>query len=165
MTFYICAIGSAKDCPTRLYDFYYTESTSIRMPITVDWDDAAQTILVYTFTSPWNWIEYRTAINHAWALVDQVDHPTDTITDMSASGPLPQNLFQNIKNSVTGIPDSTQTVVLIGGGLLIEVSISVLRRLYPASISKFVTAQGMDEARQLIQQRRASSARAVEPLA
>ncbi len=124
------------------------------MPITVDWDDAEQTIIRYTFQSPWTWDEYQAAIDRAWELARSVDHPTDTITDMSHSRLMPDNLFRNIKQSVVEIPDSTRTVVLIGGGMFVSIALGVLRRVYRSNMEKFFIAGTLDEARALIRQRR-----------
>jgi hypothetical protein len=128
------------------------------MPIHVDWDDAEQTIIRYTFSSPWTWNDYRAAIDRAWELAQSVDHPTDTITDMSNSRLWPEGLFTNIRKSVVEIPDTTQSVVLVGGGMFVEMSISVLRRVYRSPGARFLTAHSLDEARQLILQRRAEKA-------
>ncbi len=124
------------------------------MPIHVEWDDTEQTIIRYTFSSPWTWNEYRAAIDAAWDLARTVDHPTDTITDMSGSRLWPDGLFTNIRKSVVEIPDTTQTVVLIGGGLFVEMALGVLRRVYTAQKTKFLTAKSLDEARALIRARR-----------
>jgi hypothetical protein len=125
------------------------------MSITVAWDDDAHTIIRYTFTSPWTWDEYRAAIDRAWELARAVDHPTDTITDMSRSHLWPENLFRHIRRSVVEIPESTQTIVLVGAGKFVELALEALRRVYGPQGSKFFTAATLDEARELIRRRRA----------
>ena len=124
------------------------------MPIDVTWDDDAQTVIRYAFRSPWTWDEYRQAIEEAWALAASVPHATDTITDMSASRLLPDGLFRNVKQSVVEIPESTQTVVLVGGGLFVETMLNVMKRIYRNAASKFFVVETVQEARVLIQQRR-----------
>lgn len=125
------------------------------MPVTIDWHDDTQTILHYHFTSPWTWEEYRAAIEQAWALAESVDHPTDTITDMRHSRAVPDNLFRNIRQSMVEIPDSTQTIVLVGTNMLVEAMLGIMRRLYPQQMGKFFTADSIEEARALIAERRA----------
>lgn len=125
------------------------------MPITVDWDDEAHTIIRYTFQSPWTWAEYRAAIDRAWELARSVDHPTDTITDMSNSRLVPDNVFRNARQSMVEIPESTRTVVIVGAGLLAEALIAVMRRIYKKQGEKFFAAATLGEARALIHQRRA----------
>ena len=124
------------------------------MPIDVNWDDDAQTVIRYEFWSPWTWNEYRQAIDRAWELAGSVSHPTDTITDMSASRLLPEGLFRNVKQSVVEIPESTQTVVLVGGGLFVETMLNVIKSVYRNAASKFFVVETVEEARVLIQQRR-----------
>ena len=129
------------------------------MPIDVAWDDETCTIIRYTFTTPWTWNDYRQAIDKGWELAKSVDHPTDTITDMSQSRLWPDGIFNNIRKSVVEIPDTTQSVVLVGGGMFVEMAISVLRRVYRSPGARFLTAKSVDEARQLIQQRRDEQAK------
>ncbi len=126
------------------------------MTITVQWDDDTQTVLHYMFESPWTWEEYRAALQQAWDMANAVDHPTDTITDMSDSRLLPDNLFRNVRQSMVEIPESTETVVLVGGGLIVEMMLGVVRRLYRSHTQKFFTVRTVDEARALIRQRRAA---------
>ena len=66
------------------------------MPIDVQWDDDNQTVIRYVFKTPWTWTEYHAAIEQAWTMAKSVDHPTDTITDMSGSRLLPDNPFKTI---------------------------------------------------------------------
>lgn len=124
------------------------------MTITVEWDNEAQTVLRYTFASPWTWEEYQMAIQQAWDMAGTVDHPTDTITDLSHSRLLPDNLFRNVRQSVVEIPESTRTVVLVGGGLIVEMMLGAMRRLYRSHTQKFFHARTVDEARALIRRRR-----------
>jgi hypothetical protein len=126
------------------------------MPIDVQWDDDNQTVIRYVFKTPWTWTEYHAAIEQAWTMAKSVDHPTDTITDMSGSRLLPDNLFANIKRSMVEIPDSTQTVVLVGGGAFMDVMLGVFRRLYPRQVAKFHMVRTLEEARTLIRERRAA---------
>ena len=128
------------------------------MPIDVNWDDEIHTIIRYTFTSPWTWNDYRQAIDKGWELDKSVDHPTDTITDMSQSRFWPNGIFTNIRKSVVEIPETTQCVVLVGGGLFVDMAISVLRRVYRSPGARFMLAKSVEEARALIRQRRASLA-------
>lgn len=127
------------------------------MPITVRWDDAAQTIILYTFESPWTWAEYNAAVQEAWQLDESVDHSTDTITDMTRSSLLPMGvLLQNIRKSVVEIPESTQTIVLVGAGRFPRALLDTIRRVYQRQMAKFVTASTLDEARAIIAARRQS---------
>lgn len=128
------------------------------MPIDVAWDDDTRTIIRYTFSTPWTWNDYRQAIDKGWELDRSIDHPTDTITDMSQSRLFPDGIFTNIRKSVVEIPETTQSVVLVGGGMFVDMAISVLRRVYRSPGARFMIAKSVDEARQLIVQRRASQA-------
>lgn len=74
---------------------------------------------------------------------------------MSRSRLWPDGVFTNIRKSVVEIPDTTQSVVLVGGGLFVELAIGVLRRAYRSPGARFLTAKTVEEARQLILQRRA----------
>ena len=128
------------------------------MSIEIAWDDEAQTIIRFTFASPWTWNEYSQAIAAAWDLAKSVDHPTDTITDMSQSRLWPDGVFTNIRRSVVEIPETTQCVVLVGGGLFVDMAIGVLRRVYRSPGARFMLAKSVEEARDLIRQRRDSLA-------
>ena len=128
------------------------------MPVTVDWYDETRTILHYRFETPWTWSEYHAAIQAAWELAESVDHPTDTITDMRHSRVMPDNLFRNIRQTMVEIPESTQTVVLVGTNMLMEALLGILRRLYPRQMGKFFTTETVEEARALIAERRAAMA-------
>ncbi|MBN1966346.1 MAG: hypothetical protein JW910_16980 [Anaerolineae bacterium] len=127
------------------------------MPITIDWYDDTQTILHYRFETPWTWGEYRAAIDAAWELAQSVDHPTDTITDMRHSRVVPDRLFQNIRQSMVEIPDTTQTVVLVGTNRFVEALLGIMRRLYPQQMGKFFSTETVEEAHALITRRRAEA--------
>ncbi len=124
------------------------------MSIAVEWDDEERTILHYTFESPWTWEEYHAAIARAWEMAAEVDHPTDTITDMRNSRLLPDNVFRHVRQSMVEIPESTRTVVIVGAGMLVQALLNILRRVYRNQDGLFFTAETLEEARELIYSRR-----------
>jgi hypothetical protein len=72
------------------------------MPIIVQWDDDAHTIIRYIYSPGWTWAEYEVAVNRAHALVN-AEPPTarlpDVIADFTTSSLLPANALTNFRRS------------------------------------------------------------------
>ncbi len=103
------------------------------MPISVIWDDDAQSIIRYIFVGQWQWSEFRPIIDQAVTMAKSVDHRVDTIADLRESGPLPrQNPFPTLKHmAVTTPPNSEQgTFQIIGGGSFVQSLGNAVKRVY-----------------------------------
>jgi hypothetical protein len=49
------------------------------MPITVNWDNDAKTVIRYDFEGHWNWDEFRAAANEAFVFTRSVQHRVDRL--------------------------------------------------------------------------------------
>jgi hypothetical protein len=129
------------------------------MPITVTWDDADPTILVYSYSGRWTWAEYQAATRQAFALVGGTQ-PVDVIADFSSGGLLPENAMSNFRRSIENNPQALQfrVAVLVLRHDFMARMVDVFTRIYGRMGGKLRTTESLDDARRIIHQFREQSA-------
>jgi hypothetical protein len=127
------------------------------MAISVQWDDPETTILRYTYTGQWTWLEYDEAVTQALELVKGMTS-LDVIADFSHSSLLPERAMQNFRNSLSKeqrvIP--FEITVLVIKSEFMKRMLDMFGKLYGRGGigMKIKSANSLEEARQIIYHRR-----------
>lgn len=101
------------------------------MPITVQWDDEAQTIMRWLFDGKWSWDEYNRAMTESNQQVRSVEHPVDAIMDLTHSSVLPSNVLSNTHAArEENQPKNIRWIYIVSRQPLLKALINIFGRLY-----------------------------------
>jgi hypothetical protein len=117
------------------------------MPVTLEWLDDGQQVLLYTYTGRWTWDEYHAIITETHRRLAGITHPVYAILDFTAASLIPSGSFvAHLSNGGRRLPDQLGFTVLAGSGLIFCVVERVLAAL-PGRQREFVIVATLDEAR------------------
>lgn len=120
------------------------------MSIQLRWDDPDHTILLYTFTPPWQWDEYYRAADSEWDLLDAVNYRVDTILDVSDLDSFPKDAATHFKNAGAHVHRNRGLLLLVGKDQVIMPFCDMLREIYPRSIGEILLASTLTRARTFV---------------
>lgn len=127
------------------------------MIITVDWDDAEQTILLIALTGTWDADDFRDGIEAIRRNLQEATHPVDLlvcVTDKALMNP-PGWVIRIGRDALLGAPMNTGMLVITPNNTAIlaftEIGIQLLGNRYTG---KLHTAATVDDARRLIRAHR-----------
>ncbi len=127
------------------------------MKITVAWDNPKQTILCVTYDGEWVLEEYLASLDEGVRLMRSVDHCVDVIVhtvDTAAQTP-PLWALRYWRYAVMNAPPNAGMTVSVPGNASVRAFSFALNRLLGSHFQgKLVTANTVDEARQLIRKMR-----------
>jgi hypothetical protein len=124
------------------------------MTITVDWDDAAKSTVLYKYTGRWNWDEYAAATKRGLELATSVDYVLDVIADFTDTSMMPSNAMSNLRNSWQQRVGRYHTIVLVTRSTFFDALMSVFKRINSEIANKIYVVKSIDEARTLLLERR-----------
>lgn len=125
------------------------------MPVSVEWDDAAQTIIRWDYVSKWTWdVDVAAAYQNTVALMQSVSHPVSLIHDLSQSAGIPGGALTQAYRYSTGLPENWEISAVVGSGTFAEALLGVFRNLYGKLGARYYTAPTLDNARALIARHR-----------
>lgn len=84
------------------------------MSINVKWDNAEQTIILWTFIGRWSWGEYDSALTEATTLLDSVKHHVDFLYDLREMSILPPDLITQFKTRYLKKHPNTRLFLVVG---------------------------------------------------
>jgi hypothetical protein len=84
------------------------------MPIHVEWGNTEQTVLNFTFVSPWTWDEFYEMQNQVTALCSGITYVVDAIADVSAGRALPPNALTHLSKAAAKIPPDQGVLTAVG---------------------------------------------------
>jgi hypothetical protein len=120
------------------------------MEITVEWDDAEQTVLRYTVKGVWTWQEFYAARDRGRQLVDAAGHAqVNTIIDMTEGSLFPQNALSHFRNlSEESYPQfQFGKVVIVEDNPFVAILMDMMQRLKPKAMRNFYRARTVEDAR------------------
>jgi hypothetical protein len=120
------------------------------MPITVRWDNEAKTVIRYDFEGYWDWDEFRTAANEAFAFTRSVQHRVDSISYFRAGSDLPSDALFQFNRIMKTAPENRGTTVIVGGSMFINNLVSIFSKIYKPLGQKLRLATTLNEARDLL---------------
>lgn len=127
--------------------------------IQFDWYDRDEGIMIWRFEMGWNWDMYFNASRRANTLIEEVaPMRVDFIADLHQSGKLPSNVLSVVRQVSLARPDNWGATVVMGGNTFVEMMVGVGRRVNRDLAHRYMTANTLDEAVQLIHKIREESA-------
>lgn len=118
--------------------------------VTVEWDDADETIVRVTFVGRFAWEEFFAAQAQANVLIAGKSYRCDLIADLSrgrSTNAAPA--LMNAKKVLETSPDNLGLFVVITSTLA-NIIITALKRLDPALAARVLTATRLEQARSLV---------------
>lgn len=129
------------------------------MGIKVEWDTKDNTIIRYDLEGLWNWDDYRAAVAQSTRMMEGVDYPVGIIANFRADTMVPRGASAHrspppVAEKMSAMPHNMDVIVITGGNAFVEVTVTGFCKLYNRVPKKFLVAGSVDEARQIIRQRR-----------
>ncbi len=123
------------------------------MPISVNWEDEAKTIICYHFQSKWTWDEFFAARDQALSMIDTVSHKVGVIMNTPPNIALPADVLTHSLASLRHTHPNTVMIVFIAGKPFLNMIVSMMIKVSHKTSDYMAMAKDMDEARALVTQR------------
>ncbi len=122
------------------------------MPISVEWDNEAKTIIRITYLGRWTWEENRQARQQTLEMVDRVDHIVHTIHDMRQSHGFPTDVITQVRKRLQKKHPRVGLIVVVGNKSFVHVLYDVFATIYDKLVRKrkFYLVHSLEQAYQLI---------------
>ena len=119
------------------------------MPITVEWDDEAHTVIVLDFDGAWTWDEYEASRQEANVLLKQVSHPVAMIVDFHNSEYSPNDVLTHAHHALDTTPINLRHFVLVGANPFLRHVYGVMTRVYRVLVARYTVmfADSREDAR------------------
>jgi hypothetical protein len=134
--------------------------------ITLDWDDADQTIFLQRFIGSWTWAELFDTWDKTYQIMEDVPYDVDFILDFTEGAVLPNHFFSNLR--VASLLNAEARVgirVVVGVSPMLERFWDVFSQAYESAAEtfNFEVAGTLDDARAAIAAYRVKHPRRVLP--
>jgi len=129
------------------------------MPITVEWDDDAKTIIRWNYSGPWTISEFHRLRYQEQRLRAEVDHRIDCLIDVRAIHMLPKSvssLFKTLAFETTEYHPETSLTVIVGANTVMRVWYEVFKHLYPEQARRYRFVAQLEDAYTTIAEARAT---------
>lgn len=122
-------------------------------PITIQWQDSAQTIIHFHVVHSFTWVEFDDAITQMAEMAQGVSHRVDIIiTRNNKLSPI-DNPFQHLRRFIFGLPSNCKYIVSIGTPRLGMMFVNTLIRIIPGTPPiQMVDSPTLEEGVELIKQ-------------
>lgn len=120
------------------------------MPISITWDDEAQSVLRLTYESRWTWDEFYEAFRLSGRYLRSADYEVSVINDVSGDTQPPQNLMGNLQTCLESLAPNVGLIVFVGDDLYAAAVVEVMRGMYPLHTGNWHATETLDDARALI---------------
>lgn len=128
------------------------------MAIRVYWDDEEQTTLHMAAIGVWTWHEYGDALTQAHRMMDSAPHDTiDLIIDMRESPLIPSNVLSHLSGLPTLRHPKSGLKIVVGVSAFARALFAAMKRINPQGMSRVVFAYNLDEAHDVLRERRQAS--------
>jgi hypothetical protein len=123
------------------------------MGISVDWDNNEKTIILWTFSDPWTWEDFRVGFDRSYLLMRSVHHTVHILADARTVTKVPSgNILSNIRMLITRYPANLGLHVAVSENVMIRALGEMVGRLVPKSTGHGIhTVPTLDEAYQLLE--------------
>src|SRR5574337_711770 len=120
------------------------------MPVSADWYDSKQEIVLYVFEGRWTWDELYATYNKAIAMEKSVPHRVDVLLDMLNSKAVPANALLHVKNISNKQPDNLGLTVIVTPNAFVRALYNAGAQFYKGIAHYFRVVPTMEEALQMI---------------
>jgi hypothetical protein len=124
--------------------------------IRVDWDNDEKTVIIVTLDTEWTWNDVQTINEKATILYESVDYVVDIIADVRDSRLVVTGILSYVRNLLT-TPWHPHAgyVIVVGATISVRTLFEAAALAINKPLSRIAFAQTLEEARAIIQQRRA----------
>ena len=125
------------------------------MPVTLHTYTDDKTILIYTCTGDWTWVEFGAVDTSVWQQFHQSATRIDLIIDLSQSGKIPSGI-EDVLHRVGQRQTSYQHALglFVDAPLSLQIMVRAFKRMYPARKRDYLFADKLETAIAIIQQDR-----------
>src|SRR5690348_4176726 len=118
------------------------------MPVQLDWENDAQTVVHMEFIGQWTWEEAYNGSRIGFEMLESVDHRVNVIIDMRRSTGLPVLALTHARNMIAKRHARTGMTVFLGANELFLTLWRIFSSAYKqvAHSQEFAFARDMDEA-------------------
>lgn len=125
--------------------------------IRLTWDDPEETVLIVEFIGQFQWKDYFTAFEDAYAKISSKPHRCYIITDYTRGwANNAASAITNTKQIIANAPKNLRMGVVVTSKLA-NMIMEAFRRFDPSSANTVLTAPTLDDARRMIAEVRAKS--------
>lgn len=119
------------------------------MPVEVNWDNDAQTVMRYDLRGKWTWEEYYVALNRGVEMRRSVTHTVDVIANLTDSVRLPGSVLTHMRR-LSEDRENRGLMVIVGGGSFVIAMIRIYSTLVKSAQQYVRAVNTLAEARQLL---------------
>jgi len=120
------------------------------MPITIQWDNTNQSVLLIAVSGLWSLEERNQTVEKAFAMIRSVDHPVHVMLDVSRNRFTPSNFLPLMYQAANERPASMSSVVIVTNRTLVRIVVNTFLKLYPSVTLNIHFVASILEARQYI---------------
>lgn len=129
--------------------------SEVDMPIDVEWDNEAKSIIRQTFEGKWTWKEFLDASNiESRNYIQSVEHKVHVISDFRESDGLPisGSALSYAKQVMMDFPENGGLVVIVDESYLLNSLVNIFRKIFRGNMGKRTYAvKTIEEAYALIE--------------
>ncbi len=125
------------------------------MPIEIQWDDEAKTIIRENYLGQWTWDNFFTMSNQAAEMMQTVDHRVDILANMK-DGIMPMSgaSMSNSRKVLLALPSNWGVIVVVTNSF-VSVLASIFKQFDVQLGTKMHTTDSLEKAYQIITTERA----------
>jgi len=122
------------------------------MPITVEWDDEAQTIVRWDFVGRWNFDDVKAALEKSVSLRKSIEGKSSVILNFERSESLPMGAVTQMIQGMAKMPDKREMVVIAGSSGLLKSLAAIYLKVRRGQNDKLGVVDTLEQARAFIVQ-------------
>jgi hypothetical protein len=122
------------------------------MAINVYWQDDTWTILRCDVIGEWTWEDYDIMVDRASAMIREVGHEVNLISDVSSSAQMPKgNALQHLRRVKTILPPNVKLMITVGQfSLYTSTILNAFLKVYARDSLRFMMAKTVEDAQNMI---------------
>jgi hypothetical protein len=124
------------------------------MPVNIEWDNEAKTIIRMEYVGRWTWDELYAATAKSRVMLDEISHKADFIHDWLHSEGVPSNVLVHARNLIEKRHPHVGIVVLVWSNPLIKATWAAINKVYAGLMKRYIfwLASSIEEARDRLMQ-------------
>jgi len=126
------------------------------MPMTVNWDDAEQTIIMATISDPMTWDAFNDGVDEVIRLAESVPHRVDVISNAGATPMPPGSPLPHLRRAFQSLPRNVGLAVSVITNVFARIMSLVVGQTYFGS--RFKVVESLEAARETIERARVKTA-------
>ncbi|NDJ62521.1 MAG: hypothetical protein GYB67_15440 [Chloroflexi bacterium] len=124
------------------------------MPVRLDWQDAAHTILCFEYLGRWTWQEFKHSAREGQEMALSVPQRIAVIADLTNGPFVPDGAFGQVDALTRDASAHWQLVVIVGSTPTITALLRAFKRVYREAGQTYLVADTIEDALNLIEEHR-----------